>query len=160
MTQAPAGASADFDFFIGNWRVAHRQLKRRLAGCTDWVQFAGSASMRPMMGGLGNVDDNVIEHPSGTYCAITMRAFDPQTGTWSIWWLDARHPGRLDPPVVGAFDNGRGNFETDDILDNKPIKVRFRWDARIADAPRWEQAFSGDDGATWETNWVMDFTRA
>ena len=79
--------------------------------------------------------------------------------TWSIWWLDARHPGRLDPPVVGSFDNGIGNFETDDFLDNKPIKVRFRWDARAPDAPRWEQAFSGDDGATWETNWVMHFTR-
>ncbi len=28
-----------------------------------------------------------------------------------------------------------------------------------ADAPL-EQAFSADNGQTWETNWVMDFTRA
>jgi hypothetical protein len=26
--------------------------------------------------------------------------------------------------------------------------------------PRWEQAFSEDGGETWETNWIMDFTRA
>jgi hypothetical protein len=26
--------------------------------------------------------------------------------------------------------------------------------------PRWEQAFSGDGGETWETNWIMEFTRA
>jgi NIPSNAP len=25
--------------------------------------------------------------------------------------------------------------------------------------PRWEQAFSVDGGKTWETNWIMDFTR-
>ena len=26
-------------------------------------------------------------------------------------------------------------------------------------AARWEQAFSADGGATWEVNWVMEFTR-
>ena len=26
--------------------------------------------------------------------------------------------------------------------------------------PRGEQAFSEDDGESWETNWVMDFTPA
>jgi hypothetical protein len=25
---------------------------------------------------------------------------------------------------------------------------------------RWEQAFSLDDGQTWETNWTADFTRS
>jgi hypothetical protein len=28
------------------------------------------------------------------------------------------------------------------------------------ESPRWEQAFSPDGGTTWETNWVMDFTRS
>jgi len=27
-------------------------------------------------------------------------------------------------------------------------------------APRWEQALSVDGGATWETNWTMDFVRS
>jgi hypothetical protein len=26
--------------------------------------------------------------------------------------------------------------------------------------PRWDQAFSKDQGRTWETNWTMDFVRA
>jgi hypothetical protein len=26
----------DFDFFFGAWRVAHRRLRERLTGCTDW----------------------------------------------------------------------------------------------------------------------------
>jgi hypothetical protein len=25
--------------------------------------------------------------------------------------------------------------------------------------PRWEQAFSTNVGVTWETNWIMEFTR-
>ena len=27
------------------------------------------------------------------------------------------------------------------------------------DAPRWEQASSVDGGKTWETNWIVNFTR-
>jgi hypothetical protein len=35
--------------------------------------------------------------------------------------------------------------------------VRFIWTR--GPTPRWEQAFSEDGGRTWETNWVMDYTR-
>jgi hypothetical protein len=38
--------------------------------------------------------------------------------------------------------------------------VRFIWSGVTTTTPRWEQAFSEDDGETWETNWIMDFTRA
>jgi len=43
--------------------------------------------------------------------------------------------------------------------DGRKMKVRFYWTRRGADAARWEQAFSYDDGKSWETNWVMDFLR-
>ena len=29
----------DFDFLFGYWRVAHRKLRSRLTGCTDWKSF-------------------------------------------------------------------------------------------------------------------------
>ena len=29
----------------------------------------------------------------------------------------------------------------------------------IQDSPRWDQAFSGDAGVTWESNWTMQFHR-
>jgi hypothetical protein len=45
-------------------------------------------------------------------------------------------------------------------LDGRPIRVRFTWSETQGDAPVWEQAFSADAGRTWETNWVMHFTRA
>jgi hypothetical protein len=65
--------------------------------------------------------------------------------------------------VVGGFDvegGAVGLFEGKDSLASAPIDVRFIW-TRHAEhgGPRWEQAFSGDGGASWETNWVMDFER-
>lgn len=149
----------DFDFFHGDWRVRHRRLRARLAGCTDWDAFDGTCRVRPLLGGAGNVDDNTLALPDGAYRAVTLRSWDAATASWSIWWLDGRRPHRLDPPMVGRFVDGIGTFFCDDVLDGRPIRVRFLW--RVGDglAPRWEQAFSVDGGITWETNWTMDFVR-
>jgi hypothetical protein len=149
----------DFDFFIGRWKVAHRRLKERLRACTEWETFPGTCMAQKILGGFGNIDDNVLEIPSGTYRAITLRAYDAQRGTWSIWWLDGRTPGRLDVPVVGRFEGGVGTFLADDTWEGKPVRVRYRWTCPGPDTPRWEQAFSPDGGQTWETNWLMDFAR-
>ncbi len=149
----------DFDFFHGRWRVHHRRLDARLVGATRWTEFAGTCEARPLLGGLANVDDNVLELPGGTYRAVTLRAYHAATDAWSIWWLDGRTPDRLDVPVVGRFVDGAGTFLADDVYEGRPTKVRFRWTVDPL-RPRWEQAFSPDAGATWETNWQMQFTRA
>jgi len=153
------GHEHDWDWLVGRWSVHHRRLKARLAGSTEWEEFNGRSELWSTLGGLGNLDDNVIELPGGTYRAMTMRAFDPEAGLWSIWWLDGRNPTQMDPPVRGVFKDGVGTFGGDDTLRGRPIKVRFQWSDITPTSARWAQAFSPDAGATWETNWVMDFTR-
>jgi hypothetical protein len=151
------GAS-DFDFLIGDWRVHHRRLKERLAQIQEWQEVEGTSSARKILGGLGNMDENVIAAPSGTYRAVTIRTYDPAKQLWSIWWIDSRYPQQhLDPPVVGRFENGVGTFYADDQFNGKPIRVRYLW--THTPNPHWEQAFSDDGGKTWETNWTMDFTK-
>ena len=159
-TQAGRPGAGDFDFFMGRWRVHHRRLNERLAGCRDWTEFGGSCESRKILGGQGNMDDNVLELPGDHYRAVTIRTFDPRSGQWSIWWIDARNPSSLDPPVVGRFENGVGTFFSDDTFKGRPIRVRFQWSLPAKDRPRWEQAFSADAGKTWESNWIMEFTRA
>ncbi len=149
----------DFDFIIGDWRVRHRRLKARLADCSEWIEFEGTSTTRKILGGFGNLEDNLLELPDGAYRAVALRSFDPATATWSIWWLDGRHPDRIDTPVVGRFTDGMGLFYADDSLDGTPIRVRFTWSSLATDTARWEQAFSVDGGDTWETNWTMDFFR-
>ena len=110
------------------------------------------------MGGLGCYEDNLLDAPTGRYRAAALRRFDPRTGLWSIWWWDERF-SEIEPPVVGTFENGVGTFFGDTLLDGKPIKMRYIWDMPEAGVPRWQQAFSGDGGASWETNWYMEFRR-
>jgi hypothetical protein len=149
----------DFDFEFGSWTVEHNRLKERLRGCTEWEVFSGTSTTRPILGGNGNLEENVVDLPSGPYRAVALRGYDTAKGTWAIWWLDGRNPNYLDPPVIGFFRDGVGEFLTKDQLDGKPILVRFRWLDTDKPQPRWEQAFSPDEGATWETNWTMRFTK-
>lgn len=148
----------DFDFLFGDWTIRHHRLDRRLAGETRWTDFEGRCTARPLLGGLGNLDENVLDLPTGAYEAVTLRLFDEALGRWSIWWIDARAPG-IEAPVHGAFVHGVGTFHGDDVLDGAPIRVRFLWSGITARTARWEQAFSADRGDTWETNWTMDFER-
>jgi hypothetical protein len=75
----------------------------------------------------------------GTYHGVTVRTYDPKSGTWSIWWYDGRKPGDLDPPVKGRFKDGVGTFYSDDQLRGKPIKVRFTWSGITATAAHWDR---------------------
>ena len=155
----PTSAVHDFDFYRGSWRIHHRRLKERLAGNDVWEEFEGTSVAWSLLGGAGNVDDNVLELPGGTYRAVSIRSFNPETNQWSIWWLDARNPGSIEPPVVGGFKDGVGTFIGEDTFNGRPILVRFLWSDITASTCRWEQAFSPDGGATWEVNWVMESTR-
>ncbi len=149
----------DFDFLIGNWRVQHRRLRERMAGSVDWEIFDGTSATVRTLGGLGNLEDNLINLPGGSYRALALRSFDARTRQWAIWWLDGRHPHSIDVPVIGGFERGVGSFFASDTLDGQPIRVRFLWSETDSASPMWEQAFSADSGTTWETNWSMRFIR-
>lgn len=161
MTQAvkERATSHDFDFWMGRWNVHNRRLAQRLAGSDDWDEFDAMVAARPLPGGLGNEDVFCSEYGGG-FIGMSFRFYDPETGQWSIYWADTRRPGLLDPPVIGSFSGDTGLFEGDDTFEGRPIRVRFIWSRVGTPNPRWEQAFSDDGGETWETNWIMDFTRA
>ena len=151
-------AARDFDFWMGEWNVHNRRLRERLAGSDEWDEFHSRVAARPLPAGLGNEDVYCTDFDGG-FVGMSFRFFDPKTELWSIYWADSRRPGVLDPPVVGEFDGDTGVFEGTDVFKGRRIVVRFIWSGVTTPTPRWEQAFSQDGGETWETNWIMDFTR-
>jgi len=151
---APAGHLDDFDFLVGSWNVRHRCLIR-----SSWQEFDGECSMKKLLGGQANFDENIWTSATGSNRAIALRSFDAARSTWSIFWLDTRWPTTFGPPVTGGFDGDHGVFFGDDELDGRPIQVRFDWFVDTPDSCRWEQAFSFDHGTSWETNWHMQFAR-
>jgi len=149
----------DFDFWMGSWNVHNRRLRKRLVGSDEWDEFEATSVARPLLDGMGNEDEFRTDFYGG-FIGMSFRFFDPRTKLWSIYWADTRRCGVLDPPVFGSFSGDVGVFEGADTFDERPIRVRFTWSGVTTSTPHWEQAFSDDDGETWETNWVMEFTPA
>ena len=149
----------DWDWLLGDWDVKHSRLKDRLVNSQEWQEFTGKSSFWTTMGGLGNVDDNLLELPAGLYRGLSLRAFDPKTSSWAIWWVDGRNPEHIDPPVRGGFKGDEGEFIGTDVYKGTPVTVRFRWHEVRSKRPWWDQAFSTDGGKTWEINWRNYFTR-
>jgi hypothetical protein len=152
-TQNGAG---DFDFFTGSWNCRHRRLRQLLAGCDDWDEFGSTAECWPLFGGAANVDE--LKVPERGFTGMSLRLLDPERGEWTIYWANSRD-GRLQPPVTGRFSGGMGVFYGDDTHQGRDVRVRYTWSGITADSARWEQAYSADGEQTWETNWVMEFTR-
>ena len=65
----------------------------------------------------------------------------------------------MSQPTIGEFKNGRGEFYDQETLNGRAIYVRFAISDITPNSCRFEQAFSGDGGKTWEVNWITDQTR-
>ena len=152
------GMARDFDFLIGCWNVHNRWLRERLTDADEWEEFEACVVSRRILVGMGNQEVFRTDHDGG-FVGMSFRFFDPDTRLWSIYRADSRRPGLLDPPLLGEFDGDVGVFEGSDTFEERPIGLRFTWSGVTTPTPRWEQAFSDDAGRTWETNWIMDFTR-
>jgi hypothetical protein len=137
--------------------VVNHRLTTLFAGSDDWLAFPGTTTCRPFFDGAGNTEEIVF--PTLGTRGFTLRLFDVERAEWSIYWANSR-AGVLLPPVVGTFTDGRGDFYGDDTHDGMPIKAHFIWSGITSTSARWEQEFSADGGATWESNWVMEFSRA
>jgi hypothetical protein len=154
-------AAHDFDFILGDWHVHNRKLRDNAdPDCVEWVEFDGTSRAVQVLDGVGHLDRIEVPHPPDgpPFQAFTLRLFDPADETWRIWWSSTRAPGRLDPPLAGRFEGRHGVFFGEDVVNGRPIRLRFDWHAETS-SPTWEQRFSFDDGTSWILNWVMTLTR-
>jgi hypothetical protein len=158
-TTAPE-TTHDFGFQEGSWTVRHVRLHRPMAGLdaedpASWYEATGTATARLMLGGQVSVDEIGLGNGE---TGMSLRLRSPETGEWTIYWVNSRD-GRLQPPVSGRWEDGRFVGVGEDQYGGFQILARYMWADITATTARWEQAFSVDDGKTWETNWVMHWTR-
>jgi hypothetical protein len=149
----------DFDFLYGKWNIVNRRRRHVFQGCEDWQEFPATCEVEPVLGGMGHIEKFETVFPNGMPLeGLTVRIFNPQTQLWSLHWSDS-HSCTLFPAVVGRFVNGRGEFYGADSANGREIQVAFTWSEITGDSARWAQAFSLDDGRTWEWNWEMHLSR-
>jgi hypothetical protein len=154
----PHTGARDFDFLHGSWHITNERLKSRLTNSDDWERFEALHDCEPILGGMGNIERFRAAWNGIDFEGFSVRLFNPATGMRSIYWAD-NLACQLFPPMVGGFSGGAGEFLGKDQHDGRPVLARFLWSNITENSARWEQAFSIDQGETWETNWIMTFRR-
>ncbi len=153
-----ANGRSDFDFLFGHWSIANRRLPNPLSGSDDWHEFEATAVEAPILGGMGNIEHYDAADAPKPIHAVAVRLYNQETGNWSIYWSTAG-TGEFSIPTAGSFSNGVGTFYGKEHFSGRPTIVRFTWTYHGSNQCRWVQAFSPDNGKTWEDNWIMDFSR-
>lgn len=149
----------DFDWEIGAWRTELSLLLNPLTDSARWVAFEGTTVVRQLWDGAANLVELDVAGPTGRIEGLSLRVYDPLTRQWSLHFAN-RRSGRLTAPSTGGFTDGRGLFLGQTTLaDGRPVHVRFEIAQVSAETWRFEQAFSGDGGRTWEVNWIAVDTR-
>jgi hypothetical protein len=157
-TTADQDGQNDFDGLFGTWNYHVKVLVHPLTGSTTWNQFPATGTCYRIWGGRAQLDTFEAEGPTGHIEGLVVRLYNPQNHQWSLNWVTSK-TGTPDPPQIGKFKNGHGDFYTQDTINGKTIFVRYDWTKINTDTPHFEQSFSEDGGQTWEVNWITDQTR-
>jgi hypothetical protein len=149
----------DFDPLIGSWKYHLKRRLNPLTGSNTWVELEGTGICVKVWDGRAQLDQLEVSGPTGHIEGLTLRLYNPQSHQWSLYWANSKDGNMDDPPQVGEFKDGRGEFFAQVKRNGRAILVRYDWSGMNSASPHFEQSFSDDGGKTWEVNWITDQTR-
>jgi hypothetical protein len=154
-----AGGARDFDFNFGVWKTHIHRLKKPLTGSNTWADYDGTSVVSKIWGGNASLLELEADGPAGHIEGLGLRLFNPQSHQWSLNWVNGGSDPFMTTPMVGRFADGQGQFYDQEEFQGRIIMSRNGFSAITPNSSHFEQAFSDDAGKTWETNWIMTFTK-
>lgn len=82
----------NFDFLIGKWSVLNKRLNERLVQCTEWTTFQAEMQTKPILNGLGLMDEMKSSQFGNDFIGLSIRMVNPKTNVWTIYWADTLSP--------------------------------------------------------------------
>ena len=140
--------SRQFDFWVGDWELSYKgadgtvlesrnKITKILDGCVLLEQFAGA--------------------PGTKLNGHSVSTFDRNAKRWKQTWVD-NTASYLD--FTGGLADGKMVLMRDAERQGKKFMQRMVWQDIRADAFKWLWQRSDDGGATWSTQWEIDYRRA
>lgn len=151
-TARTPGQPGDFDWLTGEWRIHNRSIVNG-----EWLEYPSEATVHAILAGVCSVEE--LRIPARNFSGMGLRLLDVENRVWSDHWVNARSGVVTTPGQLGSFENGAGIFVTDETVDGVAMKYVGVWDNITPRSCRWRQASSRDGGATWDQNWIMEWSR-
>ena len=147
-----------FDFWIGEWKVNNRFKQDN----NSWKDQGGAeVKIYSVLDGKA-----VMEFWNGTgrdfkeTKGFSLRYYDPEIEKWrlALNWPQPNYGGIFF--LEGEFRHYRGEFFSErNTPDGEQIINRYTFCDITDSTLRWNDGVSLDSGKTWETNWIMEFSR-
>ena len=146
----------DLDSFAGTWKCHTKYRSHPFAGSDTWIEFDGTETFQKLWDGamLELSERADAKGPVG----LMLYTYNPQSHQWYVYFANSKD-GKLGPPNVGEFSNGRGEFFAQDTLNGKLLLNRYIWSQIASSSPRYEESWSSDGGGTWELVRIVDLAR-
>jgi hypothetical protein len=145
-----------FDFWVGVWDV---NLRVRQDDSSWPDTYASVANVYPVLGGKAILELWSEDRIPGIK-GYSLRYYDTARSEWVLWlnWPGMNRSGSSS--LAGEFRHGRGEFfATGQNPDGTETISRYSFSDISDDGFRWDDAFSSDGGATWASDWIMEFSR-
>jgi hypothetical protein len=158
-TQSPHDGQHDFDFHVGAWETHIKRLVNPLSNSTTWVELNGTVMVRKILDGRANIEEIDASNDTMHLQGLTLFLYNPASHQWSQRFANINDGNLSEPPLMGEFKDGRGEFYCQDTFKGRSILVRFVWSDITQDSHHVEQSFSVDGGRTWEPNFIANLKR-
>jgi hypothetical protein len=166
-TASPVGALSrsfrdgqhDFDFHFGIWETHIKRLVHPMSGSTTWVELNGTVTVRRIWDGRANLEEIEASNATMHFQGLTLFLYSPESHQWNQTFANINDGSLSEPPLIGEFKDGRGEFYCQNTFNGRSILVRFVWSDITPDSHHVEQSFSDDGGKTWEPNFTANLTR-
>ena len=145
-TGCDSARSHELDFWLGDWELSYTQggkagasrnrVTKILGGCAVLEEFTGAPGT--------NLDGRSVS------------MFDATDGRWKQTWVD-NQGSWLD--FTGGMENGTMVFSREFERQGKRVRQRMVFEDIARDRLKWRWQKSDDGGATWSTQWEIDYRR-
>ncbi len=148
----------DFDFNVGTWKTHIKRILDPLSGSTKSIELNGTVTVRKVWGGRAQLEEIEADGPNGHWEGMTLFLYNPQAHQWNQSFVNSKS-GVLTPPLIGVFQDGRGELFASDTVNERSILVRAVWSDITPDSHHFEESYSTDGGKTWAAAFIANLTR-
>jgi hypothetical protein len=156
--QSPHEGQHDFDFNVGTWKTHIKRIQDPFSAPGQFIELNGTVTVRKVWDGRAQLEEIEADGPNGHWEGTTLFLYNPQARQWSQSYADSKS-GVLNPPLIGAFKDGRGELFAADTFKDRSILVRGVWSEIKPDSHHFEEDYSNDGGKSWAPAFIAELIR-
>lgn len=154
-SQPIAEKQRQFDFWLGEWDVNLRVRQKDLS----WKdQHRSTARIYSILGGKAILE--LWSEGERGLNGYSLRYYNPAKNKWDMWLNWPSNNQSATNGMECVFRHNRAEcFSKRKIDPGTNLISRYTFSDVQANSIRWDDAYSRDEGKTWSSNWIMEFSR-